>query len=238
MAIQPRHEPVQQFQMPQNQSRCFTPFIVSLAKLWLECYVEKVLEHNKDFLDTAIQSENSVSMRPTNRSGESNFGKAKKILAMFNVNQRAELIQDRIKVAQFSIQEIETALNDFWSAQNLCTKARKKLDACPTKKQLQVKRYEEKKKNVEQAICAEKEDKKKMELLTKAFLVAEGYLLESDRLVNQHMLTYIWNNQINVKETPKREDLLDAIFPLVHCWTQKVMSQRVLQSTVAFEMIE
>lgn len=76
--------------------------------------------------------------------GESNFGRAKKELAMYNANMRAEILQDKLLLRQFSTQQIESFFDKYWEKYNLTEMARKRLDKAPKKKDLQKKRWEEK----------------------------------------------------------------------------------------------
>jgi hypothetical protein len=190
-----------------------------------------VWEHNKLFVETvaSIPQTLKVYMRPTNRSGESNFGRAKKELSIYNVNLRALVIESKLLLKQFSPNVIEKAFDLYWKEFDVMTRARKMLDACPQKKVLQLKRWEEKQQKLVASLCAEEKNRlrRNLELATKAYLVSKGIIGEKDKLTNTALLDCIMQESIHLlQEAPKRMDLLEALFPTICQWTQGLLERQ------------
>lgn len=109
-------------------------FFGNIARSYLETCVELINKHNLEFIAEAAQAPSQTIVKPTNRSGESQFGCMKNLLR-FNPFFRSIVMLALLQNRQFSIEEITKALEQYSQRYSLYTAACKLLQAAPNRKE-------------------------------------------------------------------------------------------------------
>lgn len=206
---------------------------------YLQCVLKMLTKHETPFISQMSLRSDNPFIRGTNRPGESNIGSAKNLVAI-NPNTRAEIMEAKLQLKNFSVEVIERAMERFEHL-NLYSEA-----ADNYKNFAKRTHYEDGHANSERERFQQQQQSEAEELqsiqkqLVKVMLVALGFMNQQERLLKAHLISFLMEKNISTNNKTVKlllQDCQPFVLSYVHLILGSPRSEPLVQINSSVETL-